>query len=80
MPRIHISKFAYLSVRVGVILSLTIGNVTRKPFVRGTDKLLPKLLSQHNINKDSFMKFNSESVIRIVMLQQDRFCWPHWRV
>ena len=63
-----------------MILSLTIGSVTRRPFVRGTDKMLPKLLSQHNVDKDSFVKFNGESAIRIVVLQQGRFCWLHWRV
>ena len=63
-----------------MILSLTIGSVTRRPFVRGTDKMLPKLLSQHNVDKDSFVKFNGESAIRIVVLQQDRFYWLHWRV
>jgi hypothetical protein len=80
MPRIHITKFGYLSIRAGVILSLTIGSVRRKPFSRGTDKLLPELLSQHNVNKDSFVKCNGESAIRIVALRQDRFYWLHWRV
>ena len=63
-----------------MILSLTIGSVTRKPFVEGNDKMLPKLLSQHNVDKDSFVKFNGGSAIRTVVLQQGRFCWLHWRV